>query len=186
MVPRNHRLLDPGLIPATLWSRELDLLLIPPSLATSYELLIDRCHLRELSESRDANNPPVGGLSQAEVDKHFAQAFDGSAARMELALLDPNGVVTHCSDALIGSLAGGKLCLTDAPCGAGAATFAILATIAELRAQGVFPRQPLEVLMIGAELSDPARVHAASMLKELRASLEAQAIFVEKNFCVGT
>jgi hypothetical protein len=182
MPPCNQRLLNPGLIPASLWLREHDLLLIPPSLATAYEDLIDECGLRELSELRDANNPPVGGLTQAEADRHFAQAFDGSAARMELALLDPKEAVTHCSDALVGSLAGGKLCLTDAPCGAGSAAFALLTAIAELGAQGVFPRQPLEVLLIGAELSDPARGYAAAILEELQASLERQAIFVEEEF----
>jgi len=182
MTQDRPRVLDPRLIPQSLWSSEAGILLIPPSLATAYRVLVDRWSLRELSESRGPDDPPVGGLSQADTDKHFAQAFDGSAARMELALLDPKRAFTHCSDALAGSLAGGKLCLTDAPCGAGAASFALLATVAELRAQGILPRMPLDVRLIGAELSDPARMYAACMLKELRASLEAQAIFVQEKF----
>jgi hypothetical protein len=182
MTPGKKRLLPPGLIPQTLWIPDSELLLLPPSLATAYEVMIDRCSLRKLSESRDPDDPPVGGLSQADADKHFAQAYDGSAARIELALLDPKGVVTHCSDALMGSLTGGKLCLTDAPCGAGAAAFALLTAIAELRAQEVVPRLPLDVFLIGAELSNPAREYAASMLRELRAPLETQAIFVEEEF----
>jgi hypothetical protein len=101
---------------------------------------------------------------------------------MELAFLDPKQAAPLASDALIGKLAGGKLCLTDAPCGAGAAAFTLLSTAAELRAQQVLPRQPLDVFLIGAELSEPARMYAALMLKELRASLEAQAIFVQDEF----
>jgi hypothetical protein len=101
---------------------------------------------------------------------------------MELALLDPKDVLTNCSDALVGSLVGGKLCLTDAPCGAGAAAFALLSTVAELRARRVFPRQPLDVYLIGAELSQPARIYAAAILEELRPSLETQAIFVHEEF----
>ena len=76
---------------------------------------------------------------------------------MELALIDPKQAATLSSNALIGSMAGNSLCLTDAPCGAGAAAFSLLSTIAELRAQGVLPRLPLKVLLVGAELSGPAR-----------------------------
>jgi hypothetical protein len=101
---------------------------------------------------------------------------------MELALLDPKQAAPLSSNALIGKLTGGRVCLTDTPCGAGAATFALLATVAELRAQQVLPRQPLDVFLIGAELSKPARAYAALVLEELRASLEAQAIFVQEEF----
>ena len=176
------RLLDPAHVPRTLWTRESEVLSIPPSLAKAYETLIDRHSLRELSESRDNDNPPTGGPSQEHTNQHFAQAFDGSVARVELALLDPKRAATLPSNALIGSMAGNNLCLTDAPCGAGAAAFSLLSTIAELRAQGVLPRLPLEVFLVGAELSGPARTYAASMLDELRNSLEAQAIFVGEVF----
>lgn len=182
MTQDEPRFLGPGLIPGTLWSPASETLFIPPSLAMAYETIIDRHSLRGLSESRDPDNPPVGGPSQDHTDKHFAQAFDGSVARMELAFLDPKQAAPLASNALIGSLAGGKLCLTDAPCGAGAASFALLSTVAELRAQRVLPRQPLDVFLIGAELSGPARIYAASLLKELRGSLEAQAIFVQEEF----
>lgn len=182
MTQGERRLLDLELIPLTLWSPASETLFIPPYLATAYETLIDRYALRKLSESRDPDDPPVGGPSQAHTDKHFAQAFDGSVARMELALLDPKQAAPLASSALIGKLAGGKLCLTDAPCGAGAAAFALLSTVSELRAQQILPRQPLDVFLIGAELSKPARMYAALMLKELRASLEAQAIFVQEEF----
>lgn len=79
-------------------------------------------------------------------------------------------------------LAGNKLSLTDAPCGAGATAFSFLANIAELRKQGVLPRHPLDVYLIGAELSEPARVYAQSILNELRDDLEKQAIFIDVDF----
>ena len=176
------RLLDPGVIPETLWTPDTEILLIPPSLSKAYVTLIDRHDLRLLSESRSPSDPPIGGPSQENTNQHFAQAFDGSVARMELALLDPKRVATLSSNALVKSMAGNTLCLTDAPCGAGAAAFAMLATIAELRSQGVLPRLPLDVFLVGAELSEPARSYAASMLHELREPLEAQAIHVEEVF----
>jgi hypothetical protein len=70
------------------------------------------------------------------------------------------------------------VCVTDAPCGAGAATFSLLGTIAELRANDVLPRLPLHIRFIGAEISDFARQYAIEMLAELTPSLESQAIFV--------
>jgi hypothetical protein len=58
----------------------------------------------------------------------------------------------------------------------------LLTNIAELRAQSVLPRQPLDVVLIGAEISAPARQYAEALLVELRESLEAQAIFVRDDF----
>jgi hypothetical protein len=95
------RLLDPELIPKTLWASASDTLFIAPTLAKAYETLIDRHSLRGLSQSRDPDDPPLGGLSQEHTDKHFAQAFDGSVARVELALLDPKQAANLTSNALI-------------------------------------------------------------------------------------
>ncbi len=175
-----YRLLEPACVPNSLWDPASETLLIAPSLANAYRLLIDRHSLLALSASRDPNDPPVGGASQERTDQYFAQAFDGSAARTQLALLDPKESASLCSNALVSSLAGGRLSLTDAPCGAAAAALALLSTIAELRSQQVVPRMPLDVFLIGGELSEPARKYAASMLDELRAPLEEQAIFVQK------
>jgi len=154
------------------------MLILPPILASAYEAIIDCHNLRLLAASRNRDNPPVGGLTQQKADEHFAQAFDGSAARTQLALLDPKGEVTDASDTFIRCLAGNHVCLTDAPCGAGAAALAFLTTIAELRAQRVLPRQPMEVDLIGAEISEPSRNYAHEMLAQICPRLQEQAIFV--------
>ncbi len=177
-----ERLLDPKALPRTLWNAESKALLLPAELSRAYETLIDRRGLRELAESRDPNDPPVGGLDQERSDRHFAQAFDGSVARTQLALLDPNNDVPLVSNSFISCLAGNRVSLTDAPCGAGAAAFAFLANVAELRARSILPREPLDVILIGAELSEPARNYAEEMFGELRPTLEAQAIFVDAEF----
>jgi hypothetical protein len=92
MSASTRRILDPSILPVTLWEPSEQLLILPPILASAYEAIID-CHkLRLLAASRNRDNPPVGGLTQHKADEHFAQAFDGSAARTQLALLDPKDV----------------------------------------------------------------------------------------------
>lgn len=176
------RILPPELLSTILWDSENKLLNLPPELSHVYEVVIERHNLGELANSRAKDDSPVGGLSQEATNKHFAQAFDGSAARTQLAFLDPNNDLAETSDAFISIIAGNKLSLTDAPCGAGAATFSLLANVAELRRQNVLPRLPLDVFLIGAEISEPARKYAQEVLDELRPGLETQAIFVNAEF----
>ncbi len=177
-----QRLLAPEQLPVSLWDATAKTLHLPPSLARAYKTLIDRHGLQALANSRDPKNPPVGGLDKARTDQHFAQAFDGSAARSQLAVTDPNSEVIRSSNAFIQVLSGNSVCLTDAPSGAGAAAFAFLATVAELRAQSVLPRQPLFVHLISAEISEPARDYAKQMLDEMQPSFEEQAVFVDAQF----
>lgn len=148
---------------------------MPALVSGAYRELVERHSLQNLARARDS---PVGGLSSEETDKHFAQAFDGSVARLELALLDPKGHLGQWSDFLINNFSGETVLLTDAPCGAGAASFSLLSTIAALRSEAVLPRQPLHIIMLGAELSRPARDYAEEFLRLIDSGLREQAIFV--------
>jgi len=177
-----EQLLNPESLPATLWDKENTFLRLPVEFAAAYERLIDRYGLRALATSRTEKDSPTGGISKAETDQHFAQQFDNSAARAQLALTNVTGDLIGVSNALIRALSGNSICVTDAPCGAGAATYAFLCAIAELRAHSVLPRMPLYVRLIGAEISEHARTIAAEMLIELRPYLESQAIYVEADF----
>lgn len=172
--------LDPAKLPKNLWDPDTGLLHIPENLARCYEALIDRQGLRELAGSRTRDDSPIGGIDQESTDKHFAQQFDNSVARAQLSLTNVTGEVDAASDALVRALSGGAICLTDAPCGAGAASLAFLSTIAELRKQDVLPRMPLEVRLLGAEISPFAREYARQLLEEMRPSLETQAIFLSE------
>lgn len=182
MMVNKDRLLDPALIPSSLWDQSTEVLEIPSALADTYVRLVEEKGLRELGTKREQNSGPVGGISKASTDLHFAQAFDGSVARALLALLDPKHQAGSTSNTFIRCTAGNKISLTDAPCGAGAATFSFLCALAELREKGVLPREHLEVCLIGAELSDHARVLAAEILEQINPVLKAQAIFVESKF----
>jgi hypothetical protein len=86
------------------------------------------------------------------------------------------------SNGIVKTLSGNRVTLTDAPCGAGAAAFALLSAVAELRASNVLPREPLDVVLLGAELSEHARAYAEEMLSELLPTFEGQGIFVEASF----
>lgn len=173
-----ERLLKPEAIPESLWDSSRGVLMLPSALASVYTRVIDRHGLRGMATTRDFDDPPVGGLDQKLSDKHFAQAFDGSCARVQLAVLDPKGDVNGASNSFLCCLSGNSVGITDAPCGAGAAVLSLLATIAELRAQKIVPRVPLYVDLIGAEISAPARSYAQELFSELMVDLESQAIFV--------
>lgn len=176
------RLLEPARIPRSLWDASSDLLFLPASLSSAYVEAVDANGLRSLGTSRKSGDGPVGGFSKESTDEHFAQAFDGSAARALLALLDPKHDAGSTSDHFIQVTAGNRLTLTDAPCGAGAASLAFLTGLAQLRAEHVLPRLPLDVRVIGAEISAHARWHAIEMFERVRTALESQAIFVTCNF----
>lgn len=176
------RLLQESMLPATLWERATGTLRLSPALAGVYCTLIDKLGLRTLAASRNSKNPPVGGLTRDKAHEHFAQQFDGSVARAQLALLDPKDELGGAADAYLISLAGNTLGFTDAPCGACAASLAFLVTVAELRAANVLPRHPLDVMLVAAEPSAHARTLGKDMLREVVAFLEPQGIFVTARF----
>ncbi|WP_447783956.1 hypothetical protein [Stenotrophomonas bentonitica] len=171
------RLLNPLHIPRSLWMPDENALVIPSSLRSVYTALLEERQLTKLAAERHVDGP-VGGVSQQETDVHLAQSFSGSVARVMLAVLDPNSDVADASDAFIRCTSGSSICITDAPCGSGAAAAAFLCAMAELRAEGVFPREPLNVKIIGAEISEPAREYAALIMTRLSPMLAEQAIFV--------
>jgi hypothetical protein len=176
------RLLDPSQIPTQLWSNDLAIVSLPPNLAKAYVDHIESLGLRPLSSMREPGNPPIGGVTLESTNEHYAQSFDSSVARVQLAVLDPNSDLGDTSDTIIRMLAGDRVALVDAPCGAGAAAMAILCTIAELRQSAIFPRYPLDIHLIGAELSEPARQYAAQLVELVSAYLADQAIFISYEF----
>jgi hypothetical protein len=177
--PTLTRIIEVSHLPPTLWNATKRCLHIAPELAAKYCDRIAQQGLAHLVNDRDAQQGPTGGPSQDETDKHFAQQFDGSVVRAQLALLDPHEHVAHVADGLARLLAGGRIAILDIPSGAGALALSLLSTVAELRARGVLPRQPLDVILVGGELSGPARSYADDLFAVMSPSLAAQAIFVE-------
>lgn len=170
------RILSPEDIPKSLWNGD-NLLYLPLALRDVYlKTLISRDKLEEAR--KDSPQGSIGGETQEVTDLHFAHSFDGSCARVELAVLDPKDELRKASDFFIQAFSGGRVRLLDIPCGCGAASAALLTTISELRRQNVLPREPLEVAITGGDKSDPARNYADLVLGELKESLRNQGIFV--------
>jgi hypothetical protein len=165
-----------------LWDGGSQTLILPAALASAYQTVIDRNNLRDLAETRNLNDSPIGGITEERTNQHLAQGFDGSVARAQLALLDPKSDLSDASNLYLTTIAGNRVSVTDAPCGAGAAALSFLANVAELRARDILPREPLDVSLIGAELSDPARRYAQELLLAVQPFLESQGIFVEAQF----
>ncbi len=182
------RLLKPSMLHRQLWDPDHEsaerrgLLALPASLTEAHRAVVDRHQLLQTIPLRAAGDSPVGGDGDEETKHHFVQAYDGSCARTLLALLDPHEHVTFASNRLVLALAGNSMSLTDAPCGAGAAFLSILTALAALRRENVLPRHPLDVHLIGADISGLARDYAVQMLEEVRPALQDQAIFVNPRF----
>lgn len=168
-----------GELPTSLWTGEV--LRLPPLLAQSYLACLEAHNLLDCAEGPRPDPAPIGGYSQEQTDLHFAHAFDGSVARVELALIDPAHEVATTSATLIRFLSGGSLCLVDVPCGAGAASLSLICTICELRSAGILPRLPLNIHIIGGEISDPARAYANELLNSLKAAWSAEGVFVTQD-----
>jgi hypothetical protein len=173
------RLLPPSsALPKTLWDDARRHIVLPSALLRSYQESIAHHALEELASARSAVDSPVGGLTFYEAAVHFAQAFESSAARAQLAFLGTSPQTTLPSNQLVAITSGRNLCILDAPCGSGASSLAILACVAELRAQQVLPRLPLDVSLIGADISEYARAFAQDVLSRMEQWLESQAITV--------
>lgn len=188
MSASSNRVLKPEHLPQHLWTSdheqdgERGLLGLPPALVAAHDTIIQGDEQLRVLPSRAAGDSPIGGEGDEETRLHFVQAFDGSCARCLLAILDPKNEVIFASNRLVRSLAGNSVCFTDAPCGAGAAFATFLTSLAELRSHGVLPRVPLDVKLVGADVSPLARDYALRVLSQVRNSLEEQAIFVQESF----
>jgi len=163
-----NRLVQPNDLPDSLWHQGDQVLTLPPSLVSAYIAILERHDLRTMADQPSPNPGPVGGITKPETDTHLAWGFAGSAARIELAFAQ--------------LFSGNKVAIADVPCGSGAAVLSILTTLAELRQRGCVPREPLDVVVIGGEISPFARNYAVEGISEIKTTLESQAIWVQEAF----
>jgi hypothetical protein len=174
-----YTLLRENQIPATLWRRAVtaggqneELLVLPPTLVKAYRGLLDELGLRQAAESQEPNDEgPQGGKTIEAAYGHFARNFSGSCARVQLVGLDPKGTFRTTREAVVRLFSGGELCLLDLPCGAGAASATLLGLVAELRDQALLPRHPLRVMVLGGDISEPARTLKKRLFARLRPRL---------------
>lgn len=162
-------------IPTTLFDQAGQILHLPPQLVAKWVDLLNTHSLLE----RAKLVPPegaYGGIGKEETDDHLAWRFTGSSARVMLAVLDPKEELLEVADAFAQIFSGNRVFLVDIPSGSGAVTVAILTIFAELRKQGRVPRIPLEVVVIGGEISPYGRSYFTEILNSLKDELSSQAI----------
>ncbi|MCG6412760.1 hypothetical protein, partial [Vibrio fluvialis] len=139
--------------------------------------LLKRNNLDSLA-TQQAEEGFVGGISKQDTDKHLAWRYNGSCARVVLSILDPKHQLTKISNAYATLFAGNRVFLADLPSGSGAAVMSILCTLAELRRHKVLPRHPLEVVIVGGEISDTAIKYFEEQLRFITPILKQQAITI--------
>ena len=176
-----NRLIRNEDLPESLWRQSDRVLKLRPDLIRTWLTLLDRHNLRALAEQPIAGGC-IGGNNRDATNKHLAWRFTGSSARVQLAMLDPESDMPHIADAFAQIFAGGRVAVADLPCGSGAAILTILTVLAELRKEGRVPREPLDLVVIGGEISDGARGYAIEVMNEIREALEAQAISIRSEF----
>jgi hypothetical protein len=168
-------------LPHTLWDADHSRLHLSPELISTWQHLLGTGDLYATA-LQPAPEKVIGGVDKTATDQHLAWRFSGSAARVQLAMLDPNNDLPKVADAFARVFSGGTVLLTDIPCGSGAAALSILSTIADLRRQERLPRYPLTVKLVGGELSEFARDYANLGTQHVLAALNVQAIWVEPEF----
>lgn len=120
----------------------------------------------------------VGGASDAETTAHFAMNFAGGAARPLFVYLDPRDRFVTAGETLRALLYDGRVCVVDAPCGAGAASLTLLTAVAHLREQAILPTTPLDVHVLHADIAPLALRLAEQSLDDLRSRLASVGVEV--------
>ena len=179
MTIKFERLVGSKDIPEVLWQSQKKVMRLPSSLAKVWKDLLEYAGAMEIVQRPRPSAGPIGGVDKKATNEHLAWGFQGSAARVQLAMLDPHSDMPHISDAFAKIFSGGKVALADLPCGSGAASLTILSVVAELRCKGVLPRNRLDVVIVGAEISKYARDYATVGLAYMASYLEEQSIYID-------
>lgn len=160
------------MLPSSLWHNNL--LQIPPSLLTAYKkCLLDNNLIHLAQDDSRQNKGAIGGSNDEETDKHFAQRFGVSACRALCTLTSPQGSFDKISRLLKSVLVEGYVGIVDAPCGAGASTLSFLTTIYELRKASILPNLPLDLEILGLDISERALNHFQALHEPICAQLQS-------------
>lgn len=172
------RIVQASDIPSSLWDHKKNALNLPPLLVDAWTKLLKENELYEKAKT-PAPEGFTGGEDKEATDNHLAWRFTGSCARTELSILDPEGKLSAIANTYYKLFAGGNLFISDIPCGAGAASITLLTVIAELRSNEKVPSLPLNVTILGGEISTYARSYFDSIYKSLHQWFEDNAIHVK-------
>jgi len=133
-------------------------------------LLLWTCYEQELTDRGLLNQAQInrggaihGGQDQQSTIDHFCHRYGNSASRVTYFVLDPDNRFTEDQQRLLQSFATGSVAILDLACGAGAASFGLLSTLAEMRTNAALPTLPLNIHISAADIS----VHALDIYRSL-------------------
>ncbi|MEO0332087.1 MAG: hypothetical protein AAF223_10425 [Bacteroidota bacterium] len=172
------RLIPIESIPNSLWSKQESTLRLPLQVTEIWSQILENNELTNQAKQK-APDRIIGGMSKKDTDDFLAWRFPGSSAKVILTVLDPNDDLPQIPDTFARIFSGNKVFMADLPCGSGTASLNILSVFYELRKINAIPRMPLNVVVLGGEISEHARGYADESLKALQEKLEEQAIFLE-------
>jgi hypothetical protein len=162
-------------LPLSLWTAET--LHLPPAFVGAYsDELISRGLLEE-ARAGTHEKDVWGGPSEKDTLKHFKFRFANSSVRVERLCVDAGGTFGSLPASLYNSFHTGRVAVLDIPCGAGASTLSLLATLAELRKNGALPSLPLNVSIFGADISTDALTICESMVQRLQPELGKYSVY---------
>lgn len=141
-------------LPESVWHNSV--LRLPPRIVGDYQTELENIGRIEDAREQSPRNL-IGGADEEAARDHFVWRFGASCVRTEYLILDPYRAFVPVSNDLLSCLAEGRVAILDIPCGAAPGILGFLGLIAELRAHGCLPRQPLEVAITGGDISEPAR-----------------------------
>lgn len=167
--------IPPAYIPSNLWDNET--LRLPEAVTAAYKAVLSA---NSLTIPLDAGEAIFGGVTKEESEKHFRYRFCVSAGRGAYTLLDPKETLRDAASYLQTSLADGRVGVLDLACGAGAATAGLLCTLASVRDEGVFPRLPLNLDILGADIAVTARGLCDSIHGHLERTIRTSGIAVTR------
>ncbi|HEY3295505.1 MAG TPA: hypothetical protein VGL38_08700 [bacterium] len=142
--------------------------------------LEDEGLLDEACKRTPSDSELIGGSSDEETMAHFAHRFAASCARVEYLILDPSSKFQEESSDILTLLSEGQVSILDVPCGCGAAVLSMIATVADLRQSGVLPKLPLNVDIVGGDISPKAAEMYQKQLAEISEWLTAQGIHLTR------
>lgn len=120
----------------------------------------------------------IGGRNVEETNKHFAERFLTSSARMQFLVLDPKKYFSKISKDLQSTFIGGNISILDIPCGTGAGILSLLFNIKELRNSSKLPRLPLSINIFAGDYSESALNIYHSILTNAKSELSKELIYI--------
>ena len=165
-------------IPIEIWFDSA--LQIPVCLCDSYWSLIEKHNMTKAALTQvNTSGHLFGGRSTEDTLQHFAQRYGVNSCRVESLVIDPESAFKSIPDDIITSFSDGNVAILDMACGTGAAGASLLSTIAVLRANGILPKLPLNVRIIGGDCSDLALDIYSDMLNSIQPALNSVGIYFQ-------